>query len=48
MRGSALWTRDQKPTVENYIGFIDASFTLGLETITLRSEKTPDDVLALF
>lgn len=32
----------------NYIGFIDASFTLGLETITLRSEKTPDDVLALF
>lgn len=32
----------------NYIGFIDASFTLGLETITLRSEKTPGDVLALF
>ena len=32
----------------NYIEFIDASFTLGLETITLRSEKTPDDVLALF
>lgn len=23
MRGSALWTRDQKPTVENYIGFIE-------------------------
>ena len=32
----------------NYIELIDASFTLGLETITLRSEKTPDDVLALF
>ena len=23
MRGSALWTRDQKPAVENYIGFIE-------------------------
>ena len=32
----------------NYIEYIDASFTLGLETITLRSEKKPDDVLALF
>lgn len=32
----------------NYIEYIDASFTLGLETITLRSEKKPDDVLSLF
>lgn len=32
----------------NYIEFIDASFTLGLETITLRSEKKPEDILSLF
>lgn len=32
----------------NYIDFIDASFTLGLETITLRSDKSSDDVLSLF
>ena len=32
----------------NYIEYIDASFTLGLETITLRSDKSSDDVLSLF
>lgn len=32
----------------NYIEYIDASFTLGLETITLRSEKKPEDILSLF
>lgn len=32
----------------NYIDFIDASFTLGLETITLRSDKSSGDVLSLF
>ncbi|MGN1341446.1 MAG: phosphoadenosine phosphosulfate reductase family protein [Oscillospiraceae bacterium] len=32
----------------NYIDYIDASFTLGLETITLRREKTSEDILSLF
>ena len=32
----------------NYIEYIDASFTLGLETITLRSDKSSEDVLSLF
>lgn len=32
----------------NYIEYIDASFTLGLETITLRSDKSADDILSLF
>lgn len=32
----------------NYIEYIDASFTLGLETITIRSEKKPEDILSLF
>lgn len=32
----------------NYPDFISASFTLDLDNITLRSEKTADDVLQLF
>ena len=32
----------------NYPEFINASFTLGLDNITLRSEKTSQDVLTLF
>ena len=32
----------------NYPAFINAAFTLGLETITLRDDKTSADVLALF
>lgn len=32
----------------NYPDFIHASFTLGLDNITLRDEKTSNDVLALF
>ena len=32
----------------NYIEFISASFTLGLDTISLRPDKTSEDVLSLF
>lgn len=32
----------------NYEKFINASFTLGLDVVTLNSEKTSSDVLALF
>ncbi|NLC75515.1 MAG: phosphoadenosine phosphosulfate reductase, partial [Clostridiales bacterium] len=32
----------------NYPEFINASFTLDLDNITLRSEKTSQDVLTLF
>ncbi len=32
----------------NYPEFISASFSLGLETINLRSEKKSEDVLSLF
>ena len=32
----------------NYPEFIHASFTLGLDNITLRQEKTSNDILALF
>ena len=32
----------------NYPAFISASFTLGLETIRLRDDKTSQDVLAIF
>ena len=32
----------------NYPDFISASFTLGLDTITLQPEKTSQDVLSLF
>ena len=32
----------------NYPEFINASFTLGLDNITLREEKTSADVLDLF
>jgi phosphoadenosine phosphosulfate reductase len=32
----------------NYPGYISASFTLDLETITLNKDKTSADVLSLF
>ena len=32
----------------NYPDFISASFTLGLDTITLREDKTSQDVLTIF
>ena len=32
----------------NYSEFISASFTLGLDTISLRPDKTSEDVLSLF
>lgn len=32
----------------NYPDFINASFTLDLDNITLNSEKTSQDVLSLF
>ena len=32
----------------NYPDFISASFSLGLDTINLREDKTSQDVLALF
>ena len=32
----------------NYPDFIHASFTLGLDNITLREEKTSNDVLTIF
>ena len=32
----------------NYSEFINASFTLGLDTINLRPDKTSEDVLSLF
>jgi phosphoadenosine phosphosulfate reductase len=32
----------------NYPEYINASFTLDLDNITLRSEKTSQDVLTLF
>ena len=32
----------------NYPEYISVSFTLGMDSITLRSEKTSEDVLNLF
>ena len=32
----------------NYPEFISASFSLGLDTISLREEKTSEDVLTIF